>query len=371
MWLCKRPMKRERQFKMKRIYLCLIACLTVLAVLLSGCAGGQHDNEMQSSEQKTVSSDLQNDKESILQIRVGTDSESIVFALNDSSAAKSLYDQLPLTLPVEDYSTNEKIFYPPEELDVSNTPQAEGPAGTLAYYEPWGDVVMFYEVCNGANGLYLLGETISGTEQIENLSGEIRIEKVEDSAEEPSQNNTSVQSAESSSNPNVSSAAGDNSAPPSSSAQAGSEQSNTHSIPAEPAPPVSGTSQTPSTPTASAETEKNLQNIEITVNGKTFSATLNDNEAARAFAAMLPLTLEMSDYSGFEKVGSLGTSLPTNNSQTTTQSGDIVLYNGNQIVIFYGSNSWSYTRLGKVDDLSGWKDALGSGDVTVTFSLKQ
>ena len=114
-----------------------------------------------------------------------------------------------------------------------------------------------------------------------------------------------------------------------------------------------------------------MQNIEITVNGKTFSATLNDSEAAREFAGMLPLTLEMSDYSGFEKVGSLGTSLPTDNSQTTTQSGDIVLYNGYQIVIFYGSNSWSYTRLGKVDNLSGWKDALGGEDVTVTFSLKQ
>ena len=81
-----------------------------------------------------------------------------------------------------------------------------------------------------------------------------------------------------------------------------------------------------------------------------------------------PITIQMTDYSGFEKVGALGTSLPTTNSQTTTQSGDIVLYQGNQIVIFYGSNSWSYTRLGKIDDLTGWEDALGSGDVTVTFS---
>ena len=59
----------------------------------------------------------------------------------------------------------------------------------------------------------------------------------------------------------------------------------------------------------------------------------------------------MSDYSGFEKVGALGTSLPASNSQTTTQAGDIVLYNGNQIVAFYGSNSWSYTRLGHIDNL--------------------
>ena len=82
-----------------------------------------------------------------------------------------------------------------------------------------------------------------------------------------------------------------------------------------------------------------------------------------------PVVLQMSDYSGFEKVGALGQSLPTNNSQTTTHTGDIVLYNGNQIVIFYGSNSWSYTRLGKIDDLSGWADALGRGDVQVTFTI--
>lgn len=355
---------------MKRIHLCLIVCLTVLTFILSGCTGGQNDSEMQSSERETISSDLQNDKESALQIRVETDSESIIFALNDSSAAKSLYDQLPLILSVEDYSANEKIFYPPEKLDVSDTPQAEGPAGTLAYYEPWGDVVMFYEVCNGANGLYLLGEAISGTEQIENLSGEIRIEKVEDSVEEPPQNNTPVQNAESSSKPNTSSAAGDNSVSPSSSAQESSEQTNTTGTQAESTSPKAEISGTPSVPATSEETEDNMRNIEITANGKTFSATLNDNEASRVFAKMLPITLDMSDYTGFEKVGSLGTNLPASNQQTTTQSGDIVLYNGNQIVIFYGSNSWSYTRLGKIDDLSGWKEALGSGEVKVSFSLK-
>ena len=81
------------------------------------------------------------------------------------------------------------------------------------------------------------------------------------------------------------------------------------------------------------------------------------------------MTIQMSDYAGFEKVGALGTSLPTSNSQTTTQAGDIVLYQGNQIVLFYGSNSWSYTRLGTIDDLTSWTEALGSGDVSVTFSL--
>ena len=122
--------------------------------------------------------------------------------------------------------------------------------------------------------------------------------------------------------------------------------------------------------TALEETDMKL-NVEV--NGTTFTATLENNAAVEAFMEMMreaPVVIEMRDYSGFEKVGSLGASLPTSNSQTTTQAGDIVLYNGNQIVIFYGSNSWSYTRLGKIDDLTGWEEALGSGDVTVTFSSR-
>ena len=119
--------------------------------------------------------------------------------------------------------------------------------------------------------------------------------------------------------------------------------------------------------------ENEVTNMNVQVADVVFSATLEENEAVSALVKMMresPVVIQMSDYSGFEKVGPLGTSLPANNSQTTTQAGDIVLYNGNQIVIFYGSNSWSYTRLGHIDDLTGWEEALGSGDVTVTFSLE-
>ena len=123
------------------------------------------------------------------------------------------------------------------------------------------------------------------------------------------------------------------------------------------------------TPGDSGENQA-MPKLNITVNGRSFSATMEDNTASRALLDMLPLTISMSDYSGFEKVGSLGASLPTSNAQTTTQEGDVVLYNGNQIVIFYGSNSWSYTRLAHVDDLTGWAEALGSGDVTVTFAAE-
>lgn len=110
----------------------------------------------------------------------------------------------------------------------------------------------------------------------------------------------------------------------------------------------------------------------LTVEGTTFPATFADNQGAEALADLLtdgPLTLSLEDYGGFEKVGSLGQSLPTSNTHMSTQSGDIVLYQGNQIVLFYGSNAWSYTRLGQVTDLTGWQEALGHGDVTVTLSL--
>ena len=110
----------------------------------------------------------------------------------------------------------------------------------------------------------------------------------------------------------------------------------------------------------------------LTVEGVTFPATFADNQGAEALADLLtdgPLTLSLEDYGSFEKVGSLGQSLPTSNTHITTQSGNIVLYQGNQIVLFYGSNAWSYTPLGQVTDLTGWQEALGHGDVTVTFSL--
>lgn len=121
------------------------------------------------------------------------------------------------------------------------------------------------------------------------------------------------------------------------------------------------------------ETEETMtEKMTLQIGDSTFTATLESNAAVDALVEMMndaPVTIHMSDYSGFEKVGSLGTSLPSDDSRTTTHAGDIVLYNGNQIVIFYGSNSWSYTRIGKIDDLAGWEDALGSGDVTVTFDL--
>ena len=113
--------------------------------------------------------------------------------------------------------------------------------------------------------------------------------------------------------------------------------------------------------------------IEITVGDAVLEATLEDNEAARAFAEMMPVTVQMSGYGGFEQVGSLGQSLPADDVQMETEPGDIVLYNGDNVVIFYGSNSWDYTKLGHIDGKSAkeLEEILGDGDIEVEFAVKE
>lgn len=113
-----------------------------------------------------------------MQIIVRADGSMTVFALNDSPAAKALYDQLPLSIDVENYGRNEKIFYPPKQLPTADAPPADARAGTLAYYAPWGNVVMFYADFGTARGLYALGHAVSGAERIKEMSGIVTIERV-------------------------------------------------------------------------------------------------------------------------------------------------------------------------------------------------
>ena len=115
--------------------------------------------------------------------------------------------------------------------------------------------------------------------------------------------------------------------------------------------------------------------IVFTVGETELTATLVDNSATKQLVERLktgPITINMDDYGGWEKVGDFGFSLPTSNVQITAQPCEFVLYQGNKLVIFYGSNEWSYTRLGKIDDVTQAEliEILGSGSVTVTLSLK-
>ena len=123
--------------------------------------------------------------------------------------------------------------------------------------------------------------------------------------------------------------------------------------------------------------EDMTEKLYITIGNQTLPVTLVKNNATEALMAALaanPITYEADDYGGFEKVGALGMSLPTSNQQLTTQAGDVILYSGNQIVLFYGSNSWSYTRLGRIEyeSLEQLKSFLkaGQGRVSVTLSAE-
>ena len=121
--------------------------------------------------------------------------------------------------------------------------------------------------------------------------------------------------------------------------------------------------------------KENEAKLKIEVNGYTLIAELADNPSAREFAGLIreePLTLNLDEYGGFEKVGALPQSLSTDDTRITTEPGDIMLYQGKQITMFYGTNTWSYTPLGKIENAAHeeLKDIFGEGDVTVVLSLE-
>ena len=114
--------------------------------------------------------------------------------------------------------------------------------------------------------------------------------------------------------------------------------------------------------------------IKIQVGSHILTATLVENSSAAALKEALaagPITINMRDYESMEKVGSLGMELPRNDEQITTEAGDIILFQGSAFVIYYAPNSWNFTRLGKIDNVTAaeLKEILGGGSVTVTLSL--
>lgn len=114
-----------------------------------------------------------------MKIRVSDGTNVITFELNETSAAKSLCQMLPLEVEVENYSNNEKIFYPPTAVSYgADCIECDCPAGTLALFSPWGNVVMFYGKASRYSGLYILGKAVEGADNIRNLNGTIRVEAI-------------------------------------------------------------------------------------------------------------------------------------------------------------------------------------------------
>lgn len=131
--------------------------------------------------------------------------------------------------------------------------------------------------------------------------------------------------------------------------------------------------QQPEDPPTQVEEIQQEKVLEMKIADTPVAVEWEDNEAVAALKEYCRdqiLTIPMSTYGGFEQVGSIGTSLPQNDVQTTTQSGDIMLYSGNQIVVFYGSNSWAYTRLGHITDKSQDEltSLLSNGDISISLS---
>lgn len=125
---------------------------------------------------------------------------------------------------------------------------------------------------------------------------------------------------------------------------------------------------------SSSQEEESLEDamLKITVGEHELLARFADNGAAEEFCKLLsqgPITVEMEDYGGFEKVGPLGTTLSREDSLITTEPGDVILYQGDHITIYYGSNTWNFTRLARIEDPADLREKLGEGTVSITFSL--
>ena len=169
-----------------------IASVLLLLLTVSACTAAPEPDEaipqQSAAEEETESQiitetpaeDTASTEQEVTAMRISVKSEQyeIIYELNDSTAASELYTQLPLTTEVEPFSNNEMTFYP-EKLDVTDAPFSDGEPGSLSYYEPWGDVVMFYAPCTPNNSLFELGKMVSGAEHIENLSGTIIVSAVE------------------------------------------------------------------------------------------------------------------------------------------------------------------------------------------------
>ncbi len=115
-------------------------------------------------------------EEHAMKIRVSDGTHTVIYELNSSIPAKSLYSLLPFDAEVENYGDNEKIFYPPQEIDARNGIEGSGAAGDLALFSPWGNVVMFYGDFGAYPGLYILGRALEGAQEVSNLSGTVHAE---------------------------------------------------------------------------------------------------------------------------------------------------------------------------------------------------
>lgn len=167
--------------KLKCRYMAVFLAI-VFQLLLTGCVSSntepQSDIDSGTGHEETVPSDSQDNStkaEAVMRIKVSSENAEVIFELNDSSASKSFYEQLPLTVSVENYGKNEKIFELPQKLDESNVRGGSCPTGSIAYFSPWNNVAMYYGDAPEYKGLYPMGTAVEGAEKIGELTGSITV----------------------------------------------------------------------------------------------------------------------------------------------------------------------------------------------------
>ena len=311
--------------------------------------------------------------------------KNFTVVLYDNKTADELYSRLPLELDMNELNDNEKYYNFSDSFTSNSKVAGHISKGDIKLY---GDdcLVLFYDSFSSGYSYTDIGY-IENTDGLEDALGSGNV-TVRFSADADSKSVTSEPS--SSENETVSETtfetatkrarttvaatttqlqATTTSAAPTTTTTT-KEQNTTSEQPPVTEPPVQSEEVTA---TEIIPEEELILKMEIA--GTPVTVDWEDNSSVEALMELCQngeLTIQMSMYGGFEQVGSIGTSLPREDVQTTTSSGDIVLYSGDQIVVFYGSNSWSYTRLGHITDSSGrsMEELLGSEDVSLTISLE-
>ena len=300
------------------------------------------------------------EKPSDKRMTVTVNGRSFSAVLYDNKTANELYSRLPLELDMNELNGNEKYYNFSDSFTTSSKLAGHISKGDIKLY---GDdcLVLFYDSFSSGYSYTNIGyiEDVSGLEEALG-TGNVTVSFSANFESRSDISDTSSAGSEPVSATTTQITTTDQITPSNTTT---SVESTVTEPPAESEEPIT---------TESAPKEESALKMEIA--GTPVTVDWKDNESVEALKELCKdggLTIDMSMYGGFEQVGPIGTSLPRNDVQITTSSGDIVLYSGNQIVVFYGSNSWSYTKLGHITDSSGhtMEELLGNGDVTIKINL--
>lgn len=343
---------------MKKQILYLILSL-VLLCFLTACGNTEKGTPMDdnSGNKNFIATDGISDpdsSESAFSLNIEAGDQTFIITLYDNSSTQALLELLPLDLDMSEMNGNEKYFFLPGDLPTDSKNVGSIQQGDFMLY---GDncLVLFYKSFSTSYSYTPLGRIDNPKGFAEAVgNGSIQIKFYQSKTE-------SVETAGDTQTSDVPAPNDDLVTEP---------PEPEHESKPEPKPETKPDTQ-PEPP--EIEEEEKVNAIRMFVGEKELTVKWEDNESVNVLKELVkehPLTIQMSMYGGFEQVGDLGFRLPRNDVQTTTSAGDIVLYSGNQIVIFYGPNSWAYTKLGKVSNMSAdeMAELIGNGDIVITLS---